>query len=468
MDVSDPLRNIEGNLTLVKLSTNGWKSVLRSMLAQGTVGANSALSFASLTSQLLSSVVLLMILARLVEVSVLGEILYAIALAHIVEVLSSYGLGNLVIREISQERQGVAQITSTLLLAKLFLSVIFVLLVRLYVGVVGVPLGNPGDAWFYVAAGLVNSFVNSVSALRKGQNDFVTEVKISLFRSGLFFTATLAAIYSFGATTLLVGQIRLLSRVVSLAFAIAVLFKGFSKDGYLPDSGRLPELVAVCRLLVVGFPFALQAFLGLAYFQLGTLILGALTTSTEVGYYQSSMQIVLAAMLLPLAIVQAYYPRLAKAFSTGDTNGMRLMRQMMSVLTTLGFCLTAMFGLGAPFLITLLYGTKMQPGIIVLQILSLVFIVRSAASGLGISLIALGWQKVQVLAGFVATVGGLLLNLLLIPRYGFVATAWVNLATNLAVLGIYAVAWKKLAGRLEASRERGNHNGGESLGAFRG
>ena len=389
-----------------------------------------------------------MVLARLVDVSTLGEILYATVFANIVIVLSSYGFDNLVIREVSQGRYGIVQVASNLLFAKLILSGALILLIALFIELVHIPLRHPSDLWFYIGAGMMNSFINSINALRKASGDFTTELRVSLARSGLFFGGTLLAVYFCGATTLLVGQVRLLSRVLCLVLAVGIFGKEMRKHGHDSCLYR-PQSVIVRELFVVGFPFALQALLGTAYFQLDSLVLGALKTATEVGYYQASMQVVSAVMLVPIAVIQAYYPRLARALSDPDAKGVSLMREMMAVLALLGFCLTFTFGLGAPFLITFLYGVKMQPSVVVMQILSLVFLIRSVAGGFGVSLISLGWQKVQVLAGFIAVVGSLALNFLLIPKGGFVAVAWINLLINAVILCIYSFWWRAVSPRFD-------------------
>lgn len=418
------------------------KPTFRSLFVRDGIGTNSFLSLVSLSMQFLSNAVLIMILARLVDVGTLGEILYATSFSNIVVVLVSYGLENLSIREVSQGRYKIDELISNLLLTKLILSGVVAVLVCLFINMVPVPLKNSKDLWFYVSAALFNSFIKSFIALRKGVGDFGTQAKVSLLRSGIFFVGTLSAVLIWDATTLLVGQVRLLSRVVALAFTATIFIRKLSREHRGRSWG--PKVSVVRKLFVVGFPFALQAVLGTAYFQLDTLILGAFKTSTEVGYYQAPMQIISMVMLVPIAIIQAYFPKLAQALNEPGSSDRSLMKQMLSVLSIFGLSLTVLFMLGASILITFVYGTSMQPSIVVMRILSVVFVVRSVASGLGISLVSLGLEKVSVLAGFVALVGSLGLNLLLIPTGGFVAAAWVNLITNLLVLVIYSLWWKRV------------------------
>lgn len=427
---------------LVKPSIRDVKSILRLFFTRGTIGSNGILSLISLTMQFFSNVVLVMVLARLVDVDTLGEILYGIAFAGIVSVLLSYGSNNLVIREVTQRRHSIVEIASNLLLTKLILAAVLVGAVSLFLRVQGAPLDSPGDLWFYVGAAMINSLIDSLTALRRGENDFVTEAQVSAFRSVLFFSGALAAVHWWGATTLLIGQVRLLCRSISLLFAAVLFARTLYERGSVNRLWQ-PKWAIIRKLLVVGFPFALQAILGTLYFQLDALVLGALRTSAEVAYYQSAMQVVSAAMLMPVAVIQAYYPRLAGSFSDHKSADLSLVKQMLIILAALGLCMTTLFGLAAPSMIRIVYGPNMEPSGLVLRILSLVFIVRAVAGGLGICLIAIGQQQAQVVAGSVALVGSLGLNLLLVPRLGFVAAAWVNLIVNLLVLSTYALWWNR-------------------------
>lgn len=433
---------MKNSSVLAKVSIDDFKSILKSVFARGAVGANSFLSFASLSMQFSSNAILVMVLARLVDVDTLGEILYATVFANIAVVMASYGFENLVIREVSQEHYSIYEITLNLLMAKLLLSTILVLAIMLFINLVRIPLRHPDDLWFYFGAALANSFMNSLNALRKGKNDFATDMKVSLFSNSFLFVGTLGVAFCWDATTLLVGQIRLLSRLVALAFATIIFLKKSSPEEYAAHWST-PKWTMAWKLLVAGFPFGLQAILGTAYFQLDVIVLGALKTSTEVSFYQSPMQLVSAVMLLSLAITRAYYPRLAKAFLEPNSKGLSLMHQMIAVLVVFGFCFMALFGLGAPFIITIIYGAKMSPSIQVMQILSTLFVVRSVAGGLGTSLMAAGLQKVTAWTGLVALIGSLGLNFLLIPKGGFIAAAWVNLLINFCILFVYSLWWKK-------------------------
>lgn len=406
---------------------------------------NVLLSFASLSMQFSSSAVLVMVLARLVDVDTLGEILYATAFANIAIVVVSFGFEDLVIREVSQEHYSIHEITSNLLTAKLILSTVSILAVMLFINLVRIPLRHPGDLWLYYAAALINSFMNSLSALRKGKNDFATDMKVSLFSNSLLFVGTLSVAFCWGATTLLIGQIRLLCRLVSLFFATFIFLRKLQQEEYgvRRTRWRGPRLMTVRELFVAGFPFGIQSVLGHAYFRLDVIVLGALRTSAEVGFYQSPMQLVSGVMLIPLAITRAYYPRLARMFSERDSKGLPLMRQMMRVLSVSGLCFTVLFGLGTSFIIMVVYGVKMEPSVPAMRILSMLFVVRFITAGLGISLMAVGLQKIAALADFVALIGSLGLGFWLIPREGFIASAWVNVLMNGCILFICSLGWVK-------------------------
>ncbi len=423
-------------------------SIFLKVTRQGSVTSNTIYSFVSLASQFLTNTVLTIVLARLVEVRVLGEIFYAIAFSNIVSVLVSYGLDNLVIREISQKRFLVSDIFLNLLVSRLILFTVISVLVCIFVIVWGLPLDKYGDIWPYVCAAYADSMIQSLGALRKGVNDFTLDLKNSVFRALLFFIVTLAGILIFGASTSLVGWTRLLSRIMTLILAWFILNRAIAEEGGGRDYGI--DFKKIRYLLMIGFPFALQAILGAAYFQVDILILGELSSVAQVGYYQAAMQVVTTGMLVPLSLLQAYYPKLADSLLPGK-RAYKLQNQMMVVLVLVGLGLSLFTGVFSPLIIGVLYGEKMSPSILLLQTLTLVFVIRSVAGGLGFSLISVDLQKSQVYAGLIATIGSFALNILLIPMFDSLGAAISSIATNSIVLLVYSLWWQRFRARTRAS-----------------
>jgi O-antigen/teichoic acid export membrane protein len=427
---------------------------LTSLIKRGSIAADSFLSLGSLGITLASNAVLAVFLARLVDITTLGEILYGFAFVTILSTLASCGFDNLVIREVAQGHYSVGHIAPILLSAKVLVLAALALAVAVFVAVVPVPLKEPGILWYFAVSALVQSLRRSVGAIRKGEGDFLTDAAGSVCSSGILLGGTVAGAVLFGANTLLVGKVRLTSSVAGLVLVMA-LFAWRSRGELQTLRGWPPSCEDMLQLLAAALPFALHALFSTAYFQFDVLILGALGSSADVACYQAAMQVVSVAGLVFLAVMQAGYPRLASALASPDTAAMRLQKRTLRVLGGLGFCLTLVVGLGAPMLMPLVYGTEMRASIILAQILSLVLVVRAFAGGLGISLMSVGLQRVQVLAGFVALVTSVSLNLWLIPRLGGVAAAWVNVATNVLVLAVYGLWWRSASVRLSKRAARG-------------
>jgi O-antigen/teichoic acid export membrane protein len=255
-------------------------------------------------------------------------------------------------------------------------------------------------------------------------------------RSALLSFLIAAAMLLAPHSAFIIGMIFMGSSILTLGLSIGLVSLRVPV-GALP----CPRASVVWRTLKDGFPFGLQVILATLYYQVDTMIVAEMLDVGMVGYYQASARLVLAVLPFAMLFINTFYPRLAGSYNskTGDVE-CRSATAMMGILTVFGLVGTMVLGLFARFWILTIYGPKMLSSVAVLQILSLVLLIRSVAGGLGIVLIARRRQVVLVWAAGVATVVNVALNVLFIPRAGILACAWVNVFTNCIMLCIYAAA----------------------------
>jgi O-antigen/teichoic acid export membrane protein len=82
-------------------------------------------------------------------------------------------------------------------------------------------------------------------------------------------------------------------------------------------------------------------------------------------------------------------------------------------------------------IIRLVYGSSFAASSVILSIIGVVLLFKSINFALGGILTAIDWQRQRVLAQFVAVVFNIVLNLLVIGRYGIIGVAWVYVLTEM-------------------------------------
>jgi O-antigen/teichoic acid export membrane protein len=393
----------------------------------------------------LSWSVLFIVLGRTLSLDDFGLIGFALAVGTLLALIPTYGFDLLIIRELSQRAYKVADIFGSIIFLKFVLTVISFFLLQLYIIYGSVSADEPLVFRLIWLSTAVLTYSNFFISIFKAEEDFETETLVVTFQTlCLLMLLTIVVSFELISATRAAWLI-LISNILGLLIAIVIFWKRF-------NSSKKPLIMNVNKLFVrkitkQGFPFAIQNFLGVAYFQFDIVLIGELLNVASVGYYQAAMRLITGFMRIPMIMINAFYPRIAQSFGARkEYVDLSTSHTLVHFMTWVGGLLTILFLVTAAPLITLLYTQKMTPAIPILRILSIVLVTRFIASGYGIILTSCHRQINQLMGAIVAVVINLSLNFLLIPTHGFLAAAWVSVITNAILLLLYAIFIKRALG----------------------
>lgn len=159
--------------------------------------------------------------------------------------------------------------------------------------------------------------------------------------------------------------------------------------------------------------------------KIDTIILGVFRPSFEVGAYAFAYRVFDVLLVLPSFVMNAIYPLLLR----GRTH---LLRRTLPILGLLGVLVGVISVLLSP-LLTLLK-PELSLSLPVLQILLLSLPIFYLTSPLMWDLIARAQDHLVLRIYTIAALGNMLLNLLLIPRFGIHAAAAVTVLTEFGIL----------------------------------
>ncbi len=182
------------------------------------------------------------------------------------------------------------------------------------------------------------------------------------------------------------------------------------------------------------------------YYNLDTIMLGFMSTAEEVGLYNAAYKLFFASVFM-LGIWQSTaFPVVTKRLTESRQSTEVFLNKYIRL--TFLFCVPAAFlvTIISPVLVRLFYGSAYLNSTIALQILAwnIIPLVLSGVYG-SLVLIPLGRTR-DVLSGAGAgAIINVILNFMLIPKFGFVGAAAATLMTELAVaIVIFLFAYRKL------------------------
>ncbi|MFC6733676.1 flippase [Haladaptatus sp. DYSN1] len=257
--------------------------------------------------------------------------------------------------------------------------------------------------------------------------------------------------YKFYAEDLIHPGLRLLLLVGILAAGFSILAVGYAYAvaavvGLLVVhyfANRLVPLVGPVRthsreLVAYSAPLILAMFLTVLLTQMDTLMVGFFRSSTEVGLYNAAYPLASSLLLFVSAFGYLYLPIISRL----DAEGLRHeISAIYSVTTKWGFVATFPAFLAvlvfADDILTMFFSAEYAPAGIALAILSLGFFTSATMGHNRTTLAALGYTTHMLFADIITLAVNLVLNVVLIPIYGFagaaVATSGAYVARNVVV-----------------------------------
>ncbi len=379
------------------------------------------------TFNLVLGVVVTAVIARLLGERGFGEWSSVLVVAQIAAYLSDLGIAQVGVERAAAEPEREAHWIGATVALRALVSIPATLISILAVVLVA------EDSEMLVAGVIVSTTIllsgpNTVSALlqlrlRNDLNVVVTTVLSVAWGIG----AILVAILGGGLVALAVAF--LLAELVATAVQLLLALR----RGKLELFGSRELWRPLAR---VGLPLAIAGVLVLSYARIDQLLILEINGARDAGLYAAVYRVLEQMGFFPLTVATTLLPIVSAAHPQDPLRVRRFFQAATDYLAmgsfpALGFALVA-----STQAVTFLFGSDFADAAPALPILMGAFVLICFGYLSGNMVVVLKQQRrfmINAGAGLVINVG---LNLILLPRYGFLAAAWVTLATELAVVGL--------------------------------
>jgi O-antigen/teichoic acid export membrane protein len=183
-------------------------------------------------------------------------------------------------------------------------------------------------------------------------------------------------------------------------------------------------------------PLGVTHFLGLASYNLDTVLLGFLKGSVAVGLYNAAYRPVTMALALPMTYFHGLFPVLSRTFAESELEFRTAVRRSLWMTTICALPL----GVGATFLaepiLVVVFGPDYAPGAPALRLLGWSAALTVLRGTFRQGLLAAGHQKLDLGCSTFSVALNVGLNFLLIPTYGIFGAAGATLVSEGAWLAI--------------------------------
>lgn len=361
-------------------------------------------------------------ITRYLGPSQFGVYSYAVAFVALYTPLSGLGLANIVVRDIVKNPDQKDAILGTAFIMQLFAG-----LFAYGLSILVIILSKPDTVQMQVLVAILSGMLllkawnntliywyqSQVQSKFNVWSRNIALIIIAAVRIGLILLN--APIYAFAIAT--IGEIVL----VGLALAFF----------YLANDGRLTKwkfkLSIAKNMLNDSWPLIISGVAVIIYMKIDQIMLGNLTSVTQLGLYSAAVQLSELWYFIPVAIGSTFFPLIIKSREnrSGKEYNKRI-QLFFDLMSGISYFIMVSVALLAPWVVRVLYGVDYAGTSAILSIHIWAFLFVSQGIARSRWLIAENMLKISMITTILGAVINVGVNILLIPQYAGLGAAWAT------------------------------------------
>lgn len=350
--------------------------------------------------------------ARFLGPEQFGYLSFALAFVSLFSAIAGLGLDGIVIRDLVREPSRRDEILGTAFLMK-FLGGGVTFLATL----AAIRLLRPGDALSFslvgiTAAGMIFSAFDTIDFAFQAQ----VRSKFSVFaKSSAFLIVSIVKIVMIFMKSSLVAFA--CAGLAEIVIGSAGMIAAYRVSGQHIRMWR-NDIPCAKRMFRDSWPLILSGIAIMVYMRIDQVMIGEMVGAEEVGIYSVAVLLVEAWYFLPMIVVSSVFPSIVEAWESDEQVFYERLQKLYNFLAFMAYAIAIPVTVISSWAINTLYGSayiKAGPMLAVL-IWSLLF------TNLGVArstfLTTMNWTKVHFLTVAIGALINVLLNYVLIPKYG--------------------------------------------------
>jgi O-antigen/teichoic acid export membrane protein len=356
-----------------------------------------------------------------------GKYSFALAFIALFAVLMDLGFNQLTIREVARDKTLAKKYMGNILIIKLFLSIIFFVLVVTAVNLMHYPSDTKAIVYIFGASTVLTSFGGLFRAIFHAFEKMEYESLLTIIRQIIVVSIGLTLLF-LGYNLLQVVSAYLIGGIVDIALSSVVMVKKFTKPKFEID------ITFWKRTIITAIPFSLTIIFISLFSRIDTVMISIMIGDAPVGWYNAAYMLVSALMVIPGVLFGAIYPVLSK-FYVSSTESLkityeRLCRYLFIFVFPIGVGTTLL----ADRFILLIYGDQFTHSSIALQILIWWYVIGSLAWLMGVILQSIDKQSAFAFSMGICAIFNVISNLIFIPIMSYVGASITTVVTNIIAL----------------------------------
>jgi len=364
-----------------------------------------------------------------------GVLNYALSFVTIFAFLSSLGIDSIIIRDLVKEKKDKNTILNTAFVIKLIGG----FLVTLLATTSSILLKNDSYTTILI---LIYSTHLIFASLNVTDSYFQSMVKYKYSFIAQFSSTTAVSllkiflIYENFGTGWFV-----LALVFEIAFSSIILLKIFAGLGNKLSFSINYDLAK--KMLTDSWPFILSGAFYFIYTRIDQIMIGKMINTDSLGIYSAGVKLAEIWYFIPSIICAVLFPAIISAKTVNpEQYGERLKKILVTILS-ISTAIALFEFIFAKYLILILFGQAYLGAVIILKIYTWSGIIVSLIMVLQQYLTIENKTKLIMASSLVGALINIILNFILIPKYGIIGSAWATIVSY-AIIPITILIYPKI------------------------
>ena len=388
-----------------------------------------SLSVAEVISKGLQLLIFIL-LARYLGKNDFGLFSFGMAFALLITMISDFGLSTLLIREISRNKKLASKYITHASISKIVLSLFAILATYLFLEILNYSQEAKIITYILLTFAILQTYTDLYYSIfrsfEKMHYDAIIKIVRMLLLSGMMF-------YSIknNLGIVLASFAFPLTEIIILTLTVSLVYKKFIKISFEFDSSFTRRMLKSSSMFCLSI-----AFTGMFMFT-DSIMLSKLKSSVDVGIYSAASNLMLAAIFLPVMYGNAIYPVISKFYLSSKKSLKLAYERSFKYIVILGIFVSVMIYSLSDKIISILYGAEYSSSAIVLSILCWYLFLRFINVISGFTLSSINRQGSRALSQGIVALLNIILNFILIPKYGIFGAAFATVITELVFFSVY-------------------------------
>lgn len=394
------------------------------------------------TSQILSyliSLVYTIYLVRYLGVENYGILSFALALVSILGIFADFGLNILTTREISREKSLTNKYLNNVFSLKLLQVSILIVLLVLIVRILGYPSKTVYVIYFMLVFLIFSTFSSFFASIFQAYEKLEYQSIANVLNNILMLIGVLILIYynyglvSFTVLYAFVGGLILIYYIFILKnrFELPLPKIRIDWDFWVPTIKTAAQ-------------FGLAGVFVTIYIWIDSVMLSFMQGDQAVGLYNAAYRIVLLLIFIPSVVNTAIFPVMSRLYESSTDSLKLIVEKYFKYMILIGLPIGVGITLLANQIIVLIFGQAFLESAPALQILIWATVFTFANSAFVQLFQSTNRQVLLTKITFIGMIVNIILNLILIPKFSFIAASFNTLITEFLILAMVLIIAQRI------------------------